>query len=529
MNERSVFISYSHKDELWKDRLVEQLGVLEDEGLLATWDDRRINASDDWRQEILHALENCKAAVLLVSAAFLRSNFIRNVEIPKLIERRSKERLIVIPAIVSACPWQKVEWLARIQARPQGGRPLSSFRGHRRDEVLASIATEVLELLQREKPSLESVLPIRKAPTTIRTNATAHCSDVPACAESESSCPDPPATFPVFTFGNIRLPVAVILGTPMQPIAREDVTIRLRREVFEESQGYPPLMAQAHSELLETIIGKYRLTPQEANDLMPRLNNVVQGREKPGDQRGEIIIDLSLTTFGRWFTTNCSLDAKVISKGSPSSGSRKTIRESYCLNPLDLSTSVLANPVGVDVCLISRNPNQIPHNQFILRKRSNQILLDEGCHQVADTGYMSLAHTDSSDCPSPFVTAIVETQQEVGDALDLSIDDFKLLGIAIKWEDLHASFFGFIESSLPASEIVSGFRRDAYEGSLSAIPFTPTDVLTHICSQRWHAASALAAIGSLRAYFPLKEVRAVASTLHGKPLRSFYRCYEGQK
>ena len=38
----SVFISYSRKDEEWKDRLVTHLGVLEQEGLLDLWDDRRI-------------------------------------------------------------------------------------------------------------------------------------------------------------------------------------------------------------------------------------------------------------------------------------------------------------------------------------------------------------------------------------------------------------------------------------------------------------------------------------------------------
>jgi hypothetical protein len=35
----TVFISYSHKDEGWKDRLVEQLRVLELEGAYDLWDD----------------------------------------------------------------------------------------------------------------------------------------------------------------------------------------------------------------------------------------------------------------------------------------------------------------------------------------------------------------------------------------------------------------------------------------------------------------------------------------------------------
>ena len=39
-----VFISYSHKDEVWKDRLQSQLAVLERQDLLSVWDDRQIAA-----------------------------------------------------------------------------------------------------------------------------------------------------------------------------------------------------------------------------------------------------------------------------------------------------------------------------------------------------------------------------------------------------------------------------------------------------------------------------------------------------
>lgn len=37
-----VFISYSHKDEDWKNRLQTQLAVLENQGLLSVWEDRKI-------------------------------------------------------------------------------------------------------------------------------------------------------------------------------------------------------------------------------------------------------------------------------------------------------------------------------------------------------------------------------------------------------------------------------------------------------------------------------------------------------
>ena len=56
MPQPEVFVSYSHRDERWKDRLVERLAVLETEGRLAVWDDRRIAAGGDWHAEIERAL-----------------------------------------------------------------------------------------------------------------------------------------------------------------------------------------------------------------------------------------------------------------------------------------------------------------------------------------------------------------------------------------------------------------------------------------------------------------------------------------
>ncbi|NJD52671.1 MAG: hypothetical protein FIB07_07360 [Candidatus Methanoperedens sp.] len=48
----TIFISYSHKDESWKDRIVTHLGVLAQEGLLDTWDDRRIGAGEDGKMRL---------------------------------------------------------------------------------------------------------------------------------------------------------------------------------------------------------------------------------------------------------------------------------------------------------------------------------------------------------------------------------------------------------------------------------------------------------------------------------------------
>ncbi|HVT18381.1 MAG TPA: TIR domain-containing protein [Thermoanaerobaculia bacterium] len=150
----SVFMSYSHVDEAWKDRVVKQLKVLEMEGVLDVWDDRRISAGDDWLPDIEAAMERARVAILLISADFLISKFIRGTEVPRLLERRRSAGLLVIPVIVYPCPWQEVTWLAPIQCRPKDGRPLSRGRKYQIDKNLADLALEISDLLRSAAPAV---------------------------------------------------------------------------------------------------------------------------------------------------------------------------------------------------------------------------------------------------------------------------------------------------------------------------------------------------------------------------------------
>src|SRR5262245_17552799 len=95
----TVFVSYSHKDEVWKDRLVSQLNVAGLEGQFATWQDRLIAGGDDWFHEIRQAIEAASIAVLLVSADFLNSEFIRTHEVPRLLQRREADGVRLIPLL----------------------------------------------------------------------------------------------------------------------------------------------------------------------------------------------------------------------------------------------------------------------------------------------------------------------------------------------------------------------------------------------------------------------------------------------
>lgn len=145
-----VFISYSHKDEKWKNLLLNHLGVLEQEGFLEVWDDNRLTAGDDWNAEIERAINSSNVAILMITANFLTSDFICKEEVPKLLNRRRNEGVRVIPLIVKPCLWEEVKWLKSIQARPKYGQPISTMSEPQQDEVLKTLAKEIVDLLTED-------------------------------------------------------------------------------------------------------------------------------------------------------------------------------------------------------------------------------------------------------------------------------------------------------------------------------------------------------------------------------------------
>src|SRR5215468_1045849 len=109
MSKPTVFISYSHKDEDWKNRLVTHLGVLQQQNLLDLWDDRRIGAGENWYQKIRDAMDAASTAILLISPDSLTSAFILREEVVRLLERRDKDGLHIFPEIVKPCAWKQVK------------------------------------------------------------------------------------------------------------------------------------------------------------------------------------------------------------------------------------------------------------------------------------------------------------------------------------------------------------------------------------------------------------------------------------
>src|SRR2546421_13107936 len=89
-----VFISYSHKDVKWLERLKVHLRPLIREQEIEIWDDTMIALGSTWQKDIQRAIASAKVAILLISADFEASDFIAANELPPLLKAAQSDGAI---------------------------------------------------------------------------------------------------------------------------------------------------------------------------------------------------------------------------------------------------------------------------------------------------------------------------------------------------------------------------------------------------------------------------------------------------
>jgi hypothetical protein len=92
-----VFFSYAHRDEALRNELANYLRLLERQGIIAGWHDRRITAGTEWAGAIDAHLQRAQIILLLVSAAFLASDYCYDVELQLAMARHEAGEARVIP------------------------------------------------------------------------------------------------------------------------------------------------------------------------------------------------------------------------------------------------------------------------------------------------------------------------------------------------------------------------------------------------------------------------------------------------
>ena len=150
--DNDVFISYSHDDKKWLDRLQKMLKPLLRNNVISAWDDTKIRAGAKWREEIKKALNEAEAAVLLVSEHFLASDFISSTEIPELLGAAQTRGLKIIWIPVSACLWEETD-IVNYQAAYPPETPLDSLKEWELNTALVTICKEIKRALAPEPPA----------------------------------------------------------------------------------------------------------------------------------------------------------------------------------------------------------------------------------------------------------------------------------------------------------------------------------------------------------------------------------------
>jgi hypothetical protein len=141
-----VFLSYSHTDSRWRDRLKVHLKPLVRDDSIDIWDDTRIKAGQAWKAEIEAALERARVAILLVSADFLASDFVQDEELPTLLEAAERAGVSILPIVVGPSRFAESP-VGRFQAANSPNRPLSGLRREEAESVLVEISRRVEEIV----------------------------------------------------------------------------------------------------------------------------------------------------------------------------------------------------------------------------------------------------------------------------------------------------------------------------------------------------------------------------------------------
>ncbi len=141
-----VFISYSHADLKWLERLRQHLKPLEREYSIDIWDDTKIAAGSKWRIEIEEALHSARVAVLLVSADFLASEFISSNELPPLLAGADKEGAIILPVLVSPSRFERTKGLSQFQAVNPPSKTLMQMEPFEQESLFDKVA-DTIELV----------------------------------------------------------------------------------------------------------------------------------------------------------------------------------------------------------------------------------------------------------------------------------------------------------------------------------------------------------------------------------------------
>jgi hypothetical protein len=141
----SVFISYSHVDEELRKELGKHLKVLEHQGVIASWHDRKIGAGAEWEGVIDERLNEARIILLLVSPDFVYSQYCYDIEMKRALARHDERQALVIPVVLRAVRLKGTPF-AKLQALPKDAKPVTTWAD--RDSAFVDVTDGLYDAIQ---------------------------------------------------------------------------------------------------------------------------------------------------------------------------------------------------------------------------------------------------------------------------------------------------------------------------------------------------------------------------------------------
>ena len=161
-----VFISYSHTDRDWLARLLVFLKPFTGPNF-RVWADPYIKIGEEWRRNVSEAMSRTCVAVLLVSPDFLASDFIRDEELPLLLEGAKAGTITLFPIAISASSYRATA-LTHYQFAHPPERPLDRMPRSRRHAGLVQITEKIVEAAQTAPPDMPAApAPVAERSATV--------------------------------------------------------------------------------------------------------------------------------------------------------------------------------------------------------------------------------------------------------------------------------------------------------------------------------------------------------------------------
>ena len=124
-----LFYSYSHKDSKQQAKMEETLTLLRDQhGILKDWSDRQILPGQRIPEEIQGKIKDTDIFAFLLSPHFIASTECRKEWLQACQIANERPSVVLVPIILSDCPWKDMEGMSQFKALPEDGKPIKKFR-----------------------------------------------------------------------------------------------------------------------------------------------------------------------------------------------------------------------------------------------------------------------------------------------------------------------------------------------------------------------------------------------------------------